>query len=112
MQQASKADADAHVMVVRTSQASAAAVCFRVRDLYHNIGGRLPLVQPLSTRPDHKRQVGTMAPVDWLSLPPEHNIAKFAAGLPGILKETGHYEMYGVELEAPSEGYEYKYYPV
>lgn len=45
-----------------------------------------------------------MAPVDWSSLPPEHNLAKFAGDLSGLLTETGHDEMYGVKLEAPSEG--------
>ena len=42
---------------------------------------------------------------DWTDLPKEHNLAKFAAELPEVLEDAGYNEMYGVRLEAPSEGY-------
>lgn len=45
-----------------------------------------------------------MASSDWSSLPPEHPLSRFAAELSGILESSGHDEMYGVKLEAPSEG--------
>ena len=44
-----------------------------------------------------------MANPDWSDLPKEHNLAKFAAELPEILKNAAYDEMYGVKLEAPSE---------
>lgn len=45
-----------------------------------------------------------MASPDWSNLPAEHNLSKFAAELGDILNTAGHDEMYGVKLEAPSEG--------
>jgi hypothetical protein len=44
------------------------------------------------------------SPVDWTSLPTEHNLSKLAAELPAILEKTGYNEMYGIELQAPEEG--------
>ncbi|KAK3111644.1 Non-classical phosphatidylinositol transfer protein (PITP) [Teratosphaeriaceae sp. CCFEE 6253] len=41
---------------------------------------------------------------DWTSLTSTHNLAKFAAELPTILKDADHNEMYGVELVAPNDG--------
>ena len=45
-----------------------------------------------------------MASTDWSNLPTEHNLSKLEAELSGILETTGHDEMYGVKLEAPSDG--------
>ena len=45
-----------------------------------------------------------MAPLDWSNLPADHNLSKFPAELSGILEASGHDEMYGVKLEAPTEG--------
>jgi phosphatidylinositol transfer protein SFH5 len=44
-----------------------------------------------------------MAP-DWSNLPPDHTLSKFAAELEAVIKDAGHNEMYGVQLESPSEG--------
>jgi len=46
--------------------------------------------------------MGSLA--EWANLPPEHNLAKFAAQLPTILDAVGYNEMYGVELIAQREG--------
>jgi hypothetical protein len=42
---------------------------------------------------------------DWSDLPSDHNLAKFAAELPAILKDAEYDEMYGVKLEGAGEGY-------
>ena len=45
---------------------------------------------------------------DWTDLPKEHNLAKFAAELPEILKIADYDEMYGVRLEAGADGFTYR----
>lgn len=45
-----------------------------------------------------------MANPDWQNLPPDHNLAKFAAELPEILKDADYNEMYSVELQGAEEG--------
>ncbi|KAF2488006.1 CRAL-TRIO domain-containing protein [Neohortaea acidophila] len=44
-----------------------------------------------------------MASPDWSNLPPDHNLAKFAADLPDILSQTDYNEMYGVTLQASGD---------
>ena len=41
---------------------------------------------------------------DWTNLPIDHNLAKFAAELPSVLRDAEYNEMYGVRLEATEEG--------
>lgn len=59
---------------------------------------------PLPLRPPTFEEGSIMASTDWKNLTPDHSLSKFAAELPGILEECSHNEMYGVKLEAPSEG--------
>ena len=40
----------------------------------------------------------------WANLAKEHALFKFAAELPAIIADVGYSEMYGVELQAPTEG--------
>ena len=40
---------------------------------------------------------------DWSDLPSDHNLGKFAAELPAILKDADYSEMYGVKLECAGE---------
>lgn len=92
-------------MVVAACQAFACLGASRVFQIccIRSIGFEVPTLSIRHTATTHRRQDIAMAPVDWSDIPPEHNLAKFAAELPEILKETGHDEMYGVKLEA--EGY-------
>lgn len=41
---------------------------------------------------------------DWSDLPDGHVLLKMSAALPEIIQETGYSEMYGVNLQVPTEG--------
>jgi hypothetical protein len=44
--------------------------------------------------------MASQASSNWASLPNDHNLAKFAAELPSIVKDAEYDEMYGVRLAA------------
>lgn len=42
---------------------------------------------------------------DWDNLSKEHILYKFGTELGGVIEEAGYNEMYGIELEVPTEEY-------
>lgn len=48
--------------------------------------------------------MSTPANPDWSNIPSDHNLAKFAAELPAIVKDVEYDEIYGVKLQASEEG--------